>query len=95
MRQFYVYVMGSKSGVLYVGMTNNLARRIHEHKTREVSGFTKRYHVTRLVYAEDHQTAADAIAREKQIKAWRRSKKLDLVRSQNPKWLDLAETLVT
>ncbi len=84
--------MGSKSGVLYTGITNDIERRVYEHKTGVGSRFTAKYAVTRLVYVEEFDNAFDAIAREKEIKGWVRSKKLDLVRSQNPKWEDLSAT---
>ena len=91
MRDYYVYIMTNKSGTLYVGMTNSLERRVWEHKQGCVDGFTKRYAITRLVYHEAIPDVWDAIAREKQIKAWRRSKKLALIRSVNPRWRDVAE----
>jgi len=90
-REYYVYIMSSHRGVLYVGVTNDLARRVAEHKAGDGSKFTSRYGVTRLVYCEVHAYALDAIEREKQIKAWRREKKLELVRELNPEWKDLTE----
>ena len=91
MKQFYVYILTSSSGTLYTGMTNNLERRIYQHKNKLVDGFTKKYNITRLAYFETFSDVRDAIAREKQIKAWRRSKKIDLIESSNPKWEDLSE----
>ena len=82
--------MASKSATLYTGVTNDIIRRVHEHKHGETPGFTSRYHVTRLEYFEEFDRAADAIDRESQIKGWVRKKKLDLVRSMNPKWKDLS-----
>ena len=90
-RNFFVYLLASRSGVLYVGVTSNLLRRIHEHRTHAVDGFTSRYHVTRLVHCEQTTDIAAAIAREKRIKGWRRSKKVALIKAHNPTWSDLAE----
>ena len=80
MKQYYVYILTSPSGTLYTGITNNLQRRVYEHNN-----------VTRLVYFEVFPNPRDAIAREKQIKSWRRSKKIDLIESMNPKWKDLSK----
>ena len=91
MKHYYIYIMTSPSGTLYTGMTNNLQRRVYEHKNKLIDGFTKRYNVTRLVYYELYHDVRDAIAREKQIKSWRRSKKLDLIKSLNPTWRDISE----
>ena len=93
-RIYYVYILASgPSGTLYTGMTNNLSRRIWEHREGLVEGFTKRYGVKRLVYFEMFATAADAIRRENRIKKYPRAWKLNLISQQNPDWLDLAETL--
>ena len=92
--QYYVYIMTNKMNrVLYAGVTNDLARRVWEHRTEKAGGFTKKYRVKKLVYMEAHRTARDAIAREKQIKAGSRQKKIDLVNSVNPEWRDLYEGL--
>ena len=91
MAEYYVYMMSSSSGTLYVGMTNNLERRVYEHKTKQIDGFTKKYNVTRLVYYEETNDVSVAIEREKQIKKWRRSKKIDLIKSHNKKWEDLSK----
>jgi putative endonuclease len=91
MKHYYVYIMTSPSGTLYTGMTNNLQRRVYEHKNKLIDGFTKKYNVTRLVYYELYHDVRDAIAREKQIKSWRRSKKIALIKSLNPTWRDLYE----
>lgn len=88
---YYVYILASRTKRLYVGVTNNLERRVHEHKTGLVDGFTQRYNIHRLVYCEDYESIRDAIAREKQLKAWRRSKKVDLIETLNPEWDDMAE----
>ncbi len=87
---YHVYILASATGVLYVGVTNNLERRIAQHKEKRLSGFTKRYNVTRLVYFEAYGDVRNAIAREKEIKAWRREKKLALIRSMNPSFRDLS-----
>lgn len=91
MKTYYVYIMASKSGTLYTGMTNDLEKQVYEHKHKLLSGFTKKYDVTRLVYFEDTSEVNSAIDREKQIKAWRRSKKVELIKSLNPKWEDLSK----
>ena len=83
--------MASRSRVLYIGVTNDLQRRLDEHKSGQVDGFTKRYRVTRLVYNELFLNIEDAIAREKQLKGWRRSRKVELIERRNPLWQDLAE----
>jgi putative endonuclease len=89
MRQFYVYISSSQSRTLYVGVTNDLPRRIAQHRLGECE-FTARYRITRLVYFEVTENVRSAIEREKQIKAWRRAKKLALVAGMNPGWDDLA-----
>ncbi|MGD0036612.1 MAG: GIY-YIG nuclease family protein [Bacteroidota bacterium] len=91
MKQFFVYIMSNrKNGTIYTGMTNDLERRVLEHKKRLNEGFTKRYNLTNLVYFEDTNTALSAIEREKQIKGWLRSKKVALIETQNPEWNDLS-----
>ena len=92
-RRFFVYIMtnGPRSHVLYTGVTGNLPHRVFQHKNRLVAGFTKRYNLTRLVYYEEFVYPDAAIAREKEIKGWRRSKKIQLVESMNSHWHDLAE----
>jgi putative endonuclease len=89
----YVYILGSNSGVLYVGVTSDLDRRLVEHKSGALPGFTKRYNVHRLLWYERHDGIESAIQREKQIKRWRREKKLALIEGNNPGYLDLAEGL--
>ena len=91
MRHYYVYIMTSPTGTLYIGMTNDLRRRTYQHKNKLIDGFTKKYNVNRLVYFEVYNDVREAIAREKQLKNWRRSKKKWLVETQNPKWQDLSE----
>ncbi|MBA3914671.1 MAG: GIY-YIG nuclease family protein [Acidobacteriales bacterium] len=90
-RCYYVYIMASRSLTLYTGITNNIFRRALEHKSGRIEGFTKKYNINRLVYYESFQYVNNAIAREKQIKAWTREKRLFLIKSMNPTWLDLAE----
>src|SRR6266481_2961767 len=89
--RYYVYIMASRSLTLYTGMTGDLCRRALQHKSGEIEGFTKRYHINRLVYYEAFKYVNGAIAREKQIKAWTRAKRLALIKSENPSWQDLAE----
>ena len=87
---FWVYVLANRpGGTLYVGMTNDLIRRVYEHREGLIAGFTRRYGVKMLVYYERHETALAAIQREKNIKHWSRAWKLDLVNSSNPQWRDL------
>jgi putative endonuclease len=81
--------MTNVSRTLYIGVTNNLERRVFEHKNKLIEGFTKKYNITRLAYWEQFGDAKEAIAREKQIKGWLRAKKISLVESHNPKWEDL------
>ena len=89
-RTFFVYMMSSRNGVLYTGVTNDVERRVWEHKRGEIAGFSKRYRVNRLVYVEEFDDVIVAIEREKQIKGWVRHKKVELVKSLNPGWNDLA-----
>ena len=86
----FVYILSNASGTLYTGVTNDLMRRVYEHKKGEGSSFTKKYKINRLIYFEEGQDITDAIAREKEIKGWRREKKLALVRELNPRFEDLA-----
>ena len=89
-----VYILASKrNGTLYTGVTSNLQKRLQEHQSETVDGFTKKYHVHMLVYYEVHETIVDAIAREKQIKGGSRKKKLALIESANPSWRDLSGEL--
>ncbi len=89
-RQFFVYILASLSRTLYTGVTRDLLRRVYEHQEGLVEGFTKRYRVTRLVYFEQTLSARSAFARERQVKRWLREKKIRLIESTNPEWLDLA-----
>ena len=90
-RQYFVYVLASRSRVPYTGVTNQLERRISEHRSGLVPGFTHRYRIDRLVYCESFGDIRAAIAREKQIKSWRREKRVALIERDNPTWADLAE----
>ena len=91
---FYVYLLASKPyGTIYVGMTSDLARRIEEHKIRAVPGFTRRYGVDRLVWFEAHESAGSAMLRERQIKEWKRDWKINLIERDNPRWIDLYQSL--
>lgn len=89
-RLHFVYIMSSKAKVLYVGMTNNLARRVYEHKNKINIEFTARYNVNRLVYFEETEDEIKAMKREKQIKGWLRKKKIKLIETTNPNWDDLS-----
>ena len=94
MTDYYVYIMASiRNGTLYVGVTNNLARRVHEHRIGSADGFTKKYAVKRLVWYETHNDIEAAISREKTIKRWPRKYKLNVIEQKNPDWDDLYETL--
>lgn len=87
---YYVYLLASRpQGTLYIGVTNDLTRRVHEHKTDAVPGFTKKYAIHRLVYFETHDSIEAAIVREKQIKEWKRDWKIQLLEKENPRWEDL------
>ena len=90
MKNYYTYIMASISRVLYVGVTNDLARRASQHGKGEGGAFTRKYHATKLVYYETFGLIDEAIARENEIKGWRRSKKVALIGAMNPKWHDLA-----
>jgi len=89
-KRYYLYIMASKSRVLYVGVTGFLMSRVLQHKAGETDGFTKRYNVNRLVYYESFQYVNNALARETEIKKWRREKKVALIAGTNPTWEDLA-----
>jgi putative endonuclease len=91
MRQYYVYIMANQSKTLYAGVTNNLTLRVAQHRRKLAPGFTSKYNITKLVYAETTNDIRAAIAREKQIKGWLRSKKIALIESVNPEWDDLSE----
>jgi len=90
MKTYYVYIMTNHSGTLYTGMTENLQQRVEEHKNHLVPGFANKYNITKLVYYEEGDDVDAALAREKQIKGWQRSKKIELIESKNPEWKDLS-----
>jgi putative endonuclease len=95
-RQFYVYILASRpGGALYVGVTNNLVRRVYEHKNKMVDGHTKRYGIDRLVYFEIYETAYQAIQREKNIKHWPRAYKTRLIAKENDAWRDLYDDIAS
>ena len=91
LKHYYVYIATNASRTLYTGVTNNLQRRMQEHRRRAGSVFAARYNITRLAYFEECTSIRDAIAREKQIKRWRRAKKIALIEALNPAWQDLSE----
>jgi len=90
MKEYYVYIMTNGVRTLYIGVTQYLMRRVFEHKEKLVEGFTKRYNITMLVYYETTSDIRAAIAREEQLKSWRRSKKIALIKSSNPQWKDFS-----
>lgn len=93
-KTYYLYIMSNKyNTTLYTGVTNDLVRRVHEHKTGVGSKFTHRYHITKLVFYESINDVEAAIRREKQIKAGSRQNKIDLINSINPEWKDLSEDI--
>lgn len=91
MEKHYVYIMSSKARVLYVGMTNNLPRRMYEHKNKINIGFTAKYNVNQLVYFEEVENRIAAIKRERQLKGWLRKRKIELIENKNPNWDDLID----
>ncbi|MBX3045485.1 MAG: GIY-YIG nuclease family protein [Anaerolineales bacterium] len=90
MAEAYVYILGNKGGMLYVGVTSDLQRRMYQHKTKATPGYASKLGINRLLYYETFNHIVDAIAAEKQIKGWLRSKKLDLIRQHNPEFQDLS-----
>ena len=90
MRQYYVYIMTNGVRTLYIGVTNDLTRRVYEHRQKLADGFTNKNNITMLVHYEVTTDVQSAIAREKQLKGWRRSKKVDLIERVNPAWVDLS-----
>ena len=93
LKTFYIYILTNKSKTLYTGVTNDLRRRVYEHKHKLMPGFTSNYKIDQLIYFEAFEDINTAIAREKQIKGWLRSKKLALIETSNPDWCDLSDTL--
>lgn len=93
--QFYVYLMANQPrGSIYIGVTSNLVRRVYEHRTGAVKGFTSRYKINQLVYFEIFSDPTTAIEREKRLKSWNRDWKIDLIERSNPKWLDLWSDII-
>lgn len=93
-KTYAVYIMASVSGVLYIGVTNNLFRRVNEHQSDSVEGFTRKYRCHKLIYYELTESIEGAIAREKQLKNWARVKKTNLINSFNPEWKDLSQAII-
>ncbi|MEA1981670.1 MAG: GIY-YIG nuclease family protein [candidate division Zixibacteria bacterium] len=94
MKQYYVYILANKRvGTLYIGVTSSLQKRVYEHRNNLVDGFTKKYNVHNLVYYEIHDDVTQAITREKLMKKWKRSWKLELIDKMNPEWKDLYDEL--
>ena len=90
MKDYFVYIISNKSKTIYIGVTNNLERRMYEHKNKLVEGFSKKYNIKSLVYFEVCSEITDAIKREKQLKNWHRNWKINLIESVNPNWEDLS-----
>ena len=94
-KTYYVYILASKrNGTLYIGVTNDLERRLYEHRNNLIEGFTNKYNVHHLVYYEDVNDIQSALQREKQLKRWTRKWKIELIEKVNPEWLDLAEDFI-
>ena len=93
-KEYYVYIMTNHSRTLYTGVTNDIARRVYEHRQKLILGFTTKYNISRLVYYAETSDVRAAIERERQIKGWTRERKLALIEAHNPGWLDLSEDLV-
>lgn len=94
LKHYWVYILSSKTGTLYVGVTNNLEKRVLEHKNKLIPGFTTRYNIDHLIYYQEFSDIEDAIEMEKKIKGWTRKKKIDLIKSINPNVEDLAGDLI-
>lgn len=94
MKQYFVYVLASKkNGTLYIGITSDLLGRVWQHKNKVVDGFTKKYDVSSLVYYEQTEDVRSALSREKQLKNWKRKWKIELIEKENPKWIDMYDTM--
>lgn len=93
MRTYWIYILASKTGTLYIGVTNDLTRRVYEHKNKLIPGFTTKYNINRLVYYQEFGNIEQAIEMEKKVKGWGRKKKIDLIRSINQDIKDLAEEM--
>lgn len=90
MNEYYIYILSNKSKTIYIGVTNDLKRRLYEHKNKLIDGFSKKYNLTKLVYYENLTDVKDAIQREKQLKNWHRKWKTNLIEKENPGWIDLS-----
>jgi putative endonuclease len=91
---YYVYILASrKDGAIYTGITNDIVRRIYQHRTKAIPGFTSKYNITRLVWFETYDDPTSAISREKELKKWKRAWKVQLIEAQNPEWNDLYELI--
>jgi putative endonuclease len=91
---YYVYILASrKDGTIYIGVTNDIVRRVYEHRQKAVPGFTSKYNITQLVWFEIYDDPISAISREKELKKWRRDWKVQLIEKQNPQWMDLYESI--
>ncbi len=91
---YYVYILASrKDGAIYIGMTNDIVRRVYEHRIKAVPGFTSKYNITRLVWFEIYEDPISAISREKELKKWKQAWKIELIEAQNPHWNDLYESI--
>lgn len=96
MKHYYVYILASKkNGTLYIGITGNIKKRVFEHKSKLVEGFTKKYAVEKLVYYEHFSRSMDAITREKRLKRWKRQWKIELIEKTNPEWVDLYDQIMS
>jgi putative endonuclease len=95
MKNYYVYILSSKrNGTLYIGVTSNLPNRVYQHKMRQIKGFTEKYNINKLVYYEQGEDSIGAIAREKQLKKWKRQWKIELIEKENPNWKDLYHDII-
>lgn len=94
MKQYFVYILGNERPTLYIGITNNLIRRVYEHKSQKIDGFTKKYKLTKLLYFEAYSNVEDAITREKRLKHWNREWKIHLIRNVNPALNDISSSIV-
>ena len=93
-KSYWVYILSSAlGGTLYIGVTNDIVRRIYEHRIKAVPGFASKYNITRLVWSEIYDDPISAISREKELKKWKRARKIQLVKAQNPQWDDLYESI--
>ena len=90
-KKYFTYIMASRTGTLYIGVTNNLRRRVWEHKKGLIKVFTKKYRCDKLVYFEEYNNISEAITREKQLKKWNRAKKQELIKTENPHWEDFSD----